>query len=121
MTISFQTCDLTTITRHKCHPPASILGLRGDEKQVIDLEWPNREGGRVSCYGTVLQHFTGFMTFGVIYTCLRSHSLLCVGMLASLYGIYNTTTVSTAGMLCTGTNCFGGEYHYKGHERGEVL
>ena len=32
---------LTTITRHACRPPASILGLRGDEKQVIDLEWPN--------------------------------------------------------------------------------
>ena len=31
---------LTTITRQKCRPPASILGLRGNEKQVIDLEWP---------------------------------------------------------------------------------
>ena len=30
----------TTITRQKCRPPTSILGLRGDEKQVIDLEWP---------------------------------------------------------------------------------
>ena len=44
-------------------------------------------------YGTVLQPFPGFMTFGVIYTCLRYHSLLFVGMLASLYGIYNTCTV----------------------------
>ena len=33
------------------------------------------------------------MTVGVIYTCLRYHSLLFVGMLASLYGIYNATTV----------------------------
>ena len=40
-------------------------------------------------YGTVLQPFPRFMTFGVIYTCLRYHSLLFVGMLASLYGIYN--------------------------------
>ena len=56
-------------------------------------------------YGTVLQPFPRFMTFGVIYTCLRYHSLLFVGMLASLYGIYNTTTVTTAGMRCTGTNC----------------
>ena len=58
-------------------------------------------------YGTVLKPFHGFMTFGVIYTCLimRYHSLLFVGMLASLYGIYNTTTVTTAGMRCTGTNC----------------
>ena len=49
-------------------------------------------------YGTVLQPFPGFMTFGVMYTCLRSHSLLFVGMLASLYDIYTTTTVTTAGM-----------------------
>ena len=69
------------------------------------------------------------MTFGVIYTCLSSHSLLFVGMLASLYDIilYNTTTVTTAGMQCTGTNCettnnkFVCEYHYKGQEPGEVL
>ena len=51
------------------------------------------------------QHFTGLMTFGVTYTCLRFHSFLCVGMLASLYGMYSTTTVTTAGMLCTGTSC----------------
>ena len=56
-------------------------------------------------YGTVSQPFPGFMTFGVIYICLRYHSLLFVGMLASLYDIYNTTTVTTAGMQCTGTNC----------------
>ena len=35
-------------------------------------------------YGTVLQPFPGFMTFGVICTYLRYHSLLFVGMLASL-------------------------------------
>ena len=40
----------------------------------------------------------GFMTFGVIYTCLRYHRLLFMGVLASLYGIYNTTTVTTVGM-----------------------
>ena len=49
-------------------------------------------------YGTVLQPFPGF-------TCLRSHSLLFVGMLASLCDIYTTTTVTTAGIRCTGTNC----------------
>ena len=55
-------------------------------------------------YGTVLQPFPRFMTFGVIYTCLWYHSLLFMGMLANLYGIYTTTTVTTAGMQCTGTN-----------------
>ena len=40
MTISFHTCNFDDHFSPKCHPPASILGLRGDEKQVIDLEWP---------------------------------------------------------------------------------
>ena len=41
-----------------------------------------------------------------IYTCLRYHSLLFVGMLARLYDIYNTTTVTTACIRCIGTNCW---------------
>ncbi len=36
---------------------------------------------------TVLQPFPGFMTLVVIYIYLRSHSLLFVDILASLYGI----------------------------------
>ena len=47
------------------------------------------------------------------------------GMLACLCGIDNTTTVTTAGMRCTGTNCetmeFVCEYYYKGQEPGKVL
>ena len=50
-------------------------------------------------YDTVLQPFPGLMTFGVIYTCLLyHHSLLFVGMLASLHDIHTTTAVTTAGM-----------------------
>ena len=30
---------LTTISLKKCCPPASIFGIRGDEKQLIDLEY----------------------------------------------------------------------------------
>ena len=44
---------LTTITRQACRPPASILGLRGDEKQVIDLEWPN-SGANQAVYDLLL-------------------------------------------------------------------
>ena len=54
-------------------------------------------------YGTVLQLFPGLMTFGVIFTFLRSHSSLYVG--ASLHGIYNTTTVTTTARPCSRTKC----------------
>ena len=31
--------------------------------------------------------------------------VVCGLAIANLYGIHNTTTVTTAGMRCTGTNC----------------
>ena len=43
------TTKLMTMTIKQCHPPASILGLRRDEKRVniIDLEWPNGIPGSI--------------------------------------------------------------------------
>ena len=81
------------VRQHPAHPWFTPLSYETHLRSVLFLTMIARlyEGE----YPTTLP---GFMTFGVIYTCLRYDSLLFMGMLASLFDIYNTTTVTTAGM-----------------------